>query len=382
MQSLHGTSPVESMAVIILLTICRLQEETSRVQDALLENQRFTTAICASFTHSKSYSFENLLDPLQKLLRLSPAVAASMARPDLFERIGQKLNHNKPAIRLNLLRIVRSICDACEEQGALLLKFGLLDTIRELEMSDPAVLVRNMAQELVRSCEDSEDLISNASSVSGGPSGGKKKTALRRTSANTTPPGLRERQMSLPTSPRASSGWDSRDGLDRDGIVYYDRPDRLVQTPRRSRPSAVVASAVSYGLRPSSRDGLNGRLAGALHGPSTPSSPAFGLASSRTNGNSGANSSVELAGARSRLPRTTSTTTRSSRQQPLRSEPNLSNIAGNGVAGARNHTANPRVTREKVYHGLREAESAEPELPSSRRMARRQTSGDHGGKWS
>ena len=58
-----------------------------------LENQKFTTAIIQALTNSKSTSFENLLEPLQKLLRLSPPLAASMARSQqLFDVIGQKLN--------------------------------------------------------------------------------------------------------------------------------------------------------------------------------------------------------------------------------------------------------------------------------------------------
>ncbi len=103
------------------------------------------------FSNSKANAFENLLDPLQKLLRLSPLVAQSLGRPDLFARILQKLNHNKAVIRLNLLRIVRSICDAHDEQGGLLRKYGVFDAIQKLADSDSAVLVRNMAGELVKS---------------------------------------------------------------------------------------------------------------------------------------------------------------------------------------------------------------------------------------
>ena len=65
-------------------------------------------------------AFENLLEPLQKLLRLSPPVAASLASPELFTRLAQKLNSKKAVVKLNLLRIMRSICDSHEEQGALI----------------------------------------------------------------------------------------------------------------------------------------------------------------------------------------------------------------------------------------------------------------------
>ena len=54
-------------------------------------------------------------------------------------------------IRLNLLRIVRSICDSNDERGGLLRKYGLYDAVQKLADSDSAVLVRNMASELVKS---------------------------------------------------------------------------------------------------------------------------------------------------------------------------------------------------------------------------------------
>ncbi|MCJ1422518.1 hypothetical protein MMC29_000398 [Sticta canariensis] len=129
-----------------------LQEETAKVEEHLLDGS-FTRGIIKCFTTSKANAFENLLEPLQKLLRLSPEVALSLANPDLFCCILQKLQSNKAVVRLNLLRIVRSICDASEEQGGLISRYGLVDTIQRLAEVDGAVLVRNMASELVRSSE-------------------------------------------------------------------------------------------------------------------------------------------------------------------------------------------------------------------------------------
>lgn len=132
------------------LTKIRLQEETAKVEEHLLRSG-FTEAVVQCFSTSKANAFENLLEPLQKLLRLSPLVAQSLGRPDLFSRVLQKLSHNKAVIRLNLLRIIRSICDSNDEQGGLLQKYGLFDAIQRLADGDPAVLVRNMASELVKS---------------------------------------------------------------------------------------------------------------------------------------------------------------------------------------------------------------------------------------
>ncbi|KAI5296249.1 hypothetical protein KEM55_005880, partial [Ascosphaera atra] len=138
-----------------------LQEETARVEEYLLDAQSmvpsFSDCIARCVTVSKANAFENLLEPLQKLLRLSPAIAETLARPDMFARIGQKLHHTKPAVRVNLLRILSTICESTGEGGALLTKYGILDAIRELQ-NDPRVLVRELAGKLLISCEETESM--------------------------------------------------------------------------------------------------------------------------------------------------------------------------------------------------------------------------------
>ncbi|EMC97528.1 hypothetical protein BAUCODRAFT_69016, partial [Baudoinia panamericana UAMH 10762] len=127
-----------------------LQEETSKVEEVLLSTSAFTDAIVQCFNESKTDAFENLLEPLQKLLRLSTGVAASLAQKPLFERCGIKLHYaKKPLVRLNLLRVLRGICEAHEEKGDLIRKYGLLDSVQELFRSDPAILVREIAKDLV-----------------------------------------------------------------------------------------------------------------------------------------------------------------------------------------------------------------------------------------
>ncbi|KAI9653493.1 MAG: hypothetical protein M1829_001286 [Trizodia sp. TS-e1964] len=126
-----------------------LQEETAKVEEHLLSGD-FTDAIVKCFNTSKANAFENLLEPLQKLLRLSLPVAHSLARPDLFSRILQKLSHNKAVVRLNLLRIVRSIFDASDGQAEVIWQYGLYEAIQKLAETDSAVLVRNMASELLK----------------------------------------------------------------------------------------------------------------------------------------------------------------------------------------------------------------------------------------
>jgi hypothetical protein len=387
MQSSHGEYR-RSAFEHPLTCITRLQEETARVEDSLLDNQTFTTAITAAFTHSKSSSFENLLEPLQKLLRLSQPMAASMARSaELFECIGQKLNSNKPAIRLNLLRIIGSICDATDEGGLLLDHFGLLDMIRELQVSDSAVLVRSMAQELIRSCEEIDNL--SIHSGSGGGGGGKRRLngagALRRTSS-TTPPHLLERQMSMPIGPSSPQLGRS----ERSSIGFFDASDgvgvgmsgRMAQTPRRQRNGIGYING-STSVRPASRDSGSG--------VGRENSPAINLPlpvlqrASTTVGNVNTSSvngsnATEIGVAKSRLPRgTAGGQQRISRQNTT--QVNGSRESGGSTTGAAGTPSGAtRSSRENLY-GSRSGGGVDITVASARRTtARRHPSGD--GKWS
>lgn len=149
MQSSYGSCEV-LQRFVISTNQTRLQEETAKVEEYLLEGS-FSKAVVDCFTNSKTDAFENLLEPLQKLLRLSPPIAATLAQPELFARTSQKLLNKKAVVRGNLLRIIRSICDSSEEQDALIPKYGLFPAIERLAENDPAILVRNMAADLISS---------------------------------------------------------------------------------------------------------------------------------------------------------------------------------------------------------------------------------------
>lgn len=152
-------------------------------------------------------------------------MALSLADPDLFCCILQKLQSNKAVVRLNLLRIVRSICDASEEQGGLISRYGLIDTVQRLAEVDGAVLVRNMASELVRSSEMNDKI---------GVSSGKRRPG-RRTSSSTTPPSLLT-SHSMPPTPTSSRSSHS--------INYF--------LERNARPTSATNGPTSY--RSISRD--------------------------------------------------------------------------------------------------------------------------------
>jgi hypothetical protein len=125
-------------------------------QYLLSSHSNFTPAIVSAYTSAElsQSTFENMLEPLQKLVRLSPPIAASLAAPEIFQRTEQKLGHKDAVTRLNLLRILRTICDAREEGCFLIRAFGCYERIRWLVQHDGAVLVRQMAEELVRACDE------------------------------------------------------------------------------------------------------------------------------------------------------------------------------------------------------------------------------------
>ncbi|KAG7136653.1 Cytokinesis protein sepH like [Verticillium longisporum] len=179
-----------------------LQEETAKVESHLLDG-KFTNAIVACFDTNKINTFDsNLLEPLLKLLRLSPAICGSLAKPEMFAGIGQRLGHKKAVVRLNLLRLVRNIMDTCEMDamgtgnGSSSLNSrqvqSLVGAIQTLADKDSAVLVRNLASELVRSHVEGDtyegippERKGSAGSIASRRSG----SGLRRTSSY-TPPGL------------------------------------------------------------------------------------------------------------------------------------------------------------------------------------------------
>ena len=133
-------------------------------------------------------------------------------------------------IRLNLLRIVRSICDPGEEQAGSIRSHKLFEAIQRLAEVDNAVLVRNMASELVKS---------NLEKDSDG-SGGRPRSGIARRQSSYTPPGLHQ-SISAPLTPTHVSRASAASAFI-DGSV----------TPRR-----MVAPSNSHEIlyRPKSRDG-------------------------------------------------------------------------------------------------------------------------------
>ncbi|GJE91912.1 Pkinase domain-containing protein [Phanerochaete sordida] len=125
-----------------------LTDETHRIEDQLLKPEALD-ALLRCFVNSKANSFENLLDLFYKLCRVSTAVTIGIAKSQFFKRTVEKLGHNKAHVRLNLLKLLKWVCEVHPSRASLIERFGLHDVVRKAAADDPAVLVRQLAGELL-----------------------------------------------------------------------------------------------------------------------------------------------------------------------------------------------------------------------------------------
>ncbi|KAI5117925.1 hypothetical protein M0805_002004 [Coniferiporia weirii] len=127
-----------------------LQDETARVED-VLSKEYALDALVKCFVAAKTNSFENLLDPFLKICRLSRQVTTGIAKSQFFQRLIDRLNHSKAVVRLNLLRLLKAICDVHPNRTALVEKYGIYEIVEKLSNQDGAVLVRELAREIMPS---------------------------------------------------------------------------------------------------------------------------------------------------------------------------------------------------------------------------------------
>ncbi|KAG8846902.1 hypothetical protein FRB96_001747 [Tulasnella sp. 330] len=126
-----------------------LQDETARVEDQLTRSDG-VKALLSCFVSAKTNTFENLLDPILKILRISSNVAISIAKPEFFRRLTDRIKHaGKAIVRLNLLRILRVVCDAHPDRALVVAKYGMLEVVERLSQKDAAVMVRELAREIL-----------------------------------------------------------------------------------------------------------------------------------------------------------------------------------------------------------------------------------------
>lgn len=85
-----------------------------------------------------------------KLLRLSSVVTSSISTPPFFRRLSDSLDKSGKAVtKLNLLRITRVVCEHHPDRQTLVERFGLAEIVERLAKQDEAVLVRELAKEVI-----------------------------------------------------------------------------------------------------------------------------------------------------------------------------------------------------------------------------------------
>ena len=150
----------------------RLQDETARVEECLLEATALESLLRV-FCKTRNATFEALLEPFHKvrsgsspsrdemlirtvflqLLRTSPAVSTRLATSSsFFKRIVDRLSRDaaggKAVVRLNILRITKTVFDALPLAHRDKVVKILLVPVNQLAEGDPAILVKELAKDL------------------------------------------------------------------------------------------------------------------------------------------------------------------------------------------------------------------------------------------
>ncbi|KAF9130062.1 hypothetical protein BGW39_003512 [Mortierella sp. 14UC] len=150
-----------------------LQDETEDVEQILLQPSSLNLFVQAFLT-AKANSFENILEPLYKIVRFSPSIARGIAVPPLFHRLLDRLAHPKAVVRSNLLRILRAIFEVHPERIQIVAKYGIAQQVARIAAEDNAVLVKELAKEILDVFEESDSegaLSSNGGGDEGGQDG-------------------------------------------------------------------------------------------------------------------------------------------------------------------------------------------------------------------
>ncbi|KAI1205165.1 cell division control protein [Annulohypoxylon truncatum] len=241
-----------------------LQEETAKVEGHLI-NCQFTDAIVSCFNTHKINAFDpNLLEPLLKVLRISPSLAASLAKSAMYSGIAQKLSHKKAVVRLNLLRLVRNILEARESDYFADLRNkqlgSLVDAIRILAEKDSAVLVRNLASDLVSLIDGGPDQFAVPTSAPQAAASNRARSGGRRIY---TPPSLHS-STSVPITPTQAPR----------GPHAHSQSAAFIEVASSARRSAASLAPerehVAY--RPKSRDDLTSNSSAQVSSPRRASS--------------------------------------------------------------------------------------------------------------
>lgn len=127
-----------------------LQEDLARMESTLLKPSSIQSLLFV-FTSSKSLSFEQFLETFLKIFKLSDSVTFALGKHALFlKRLVERLQScTKAVVKLNLLRICKATCDVLPNRQEVIQQYGLMEIIEKLSREDPAILVREVAKEIV-----------------------------------------------------------------------------------------------------------------------------------------------------------------------------------------------------------------------------------------
>lgn len=139
-------------------------EEPARVERVLVE-QSSIRAICKAFAMARASPFESFLDQLQKLLKASTRISRAVAIEPFISLLLQRLDHPKPTIRANILKVMQSVLEGSTNQEQIMDQFNLRFIVHKMIEGEPAIIVRALAESLLQQCEMT---IAYSTSKSGG----------------------------------------------------------------------------------------------------------------------------------------------------------------------------------------------------------------------
>lgn len=124
-----------------------MHDDPARVEDELLEVQSIDS-LSKCFVQSSSQSYERILDPFLKILRLSPAISVAIISSPFLKRLADTLERQtKAMITLNLVRLVRLVLESHPDRTVLVPKYKFDGILTKLAQQNDSVLVRELAKE-------------------------------------------------------------------------------------------------------------------------------------------------------------------------------------------------------------------------------------------
>lgn len=134
-----------------------LQEEAGRIEDRLVQSPS-KQKLLSGLEEAKSNTFNALLESFHKLLRLSPRFCRSISVTKTLSQLRRRIKTSKALVRLNLLKVARTILEYNPTKIPALEESGLADSLRKLNTTDSPVLVRELAKELLALKEGGKEL--------------------------------------------------------------------------------------------------------------------------------------------------------------------------------------------------------------------------------